>query len=216
MREGPSPSQSRWPWQRLADLLAISPWLRPGGVAPVNGAGGSFTLSGLSPKEITVTLRTAGVNEGGPLTTQAAPKTVSFTKVPTVKPSTSTTPTGSTGTAPGLSSAPTRSGWQANLDWAHGEWRRCHCRVPHVEGQDAPRTSPEPRHRCHQWARATSRTDAHDHARGTDSGRRCDHVRADQALTQAIAGEGHPLVADLRDKRLDGSGRDREDADAGR
>lgn len=76
------------------------PWLRPGGVAPVNGTGGSFTLRGLSSKDMTVTLRTVGVSEGGSLTTEGVPASVSFPTAPTVKPTGSTTATGSTAAAP--------------------------------------------------------------------------------------------------------------------
>lgn len=76
------------------------PWLRPGGTAPVNGAGGSFTVSGITTKDVTVTLRTVGDDAGGPLTTVGSPEQVSFPRPPTTKPPGSTTATGSTAASP--------------------------------------------------------------------------------------------------------------------
>ncbi len=86
-------------------------WLRPGGVPPVNGAGGSFTLAGLTTKDLTVTLRTVGDVAGGPLTTSGTPAQVSFAKTPTAKPSSSGTATGSPNAAPvpALPAAPVSS-----------------------------------------------------------------------------------------------------------
>lgn len=76
------------------------PWTRPGGVAPVNGAGGSFTVSGLAGKDLTLTLRTVGADAGGPLTTESTPTSVSFPKPPTSRPTAAGSVVGSTPSAP--------------------------------------------------------------------------------------------------------------------
>ena len=43
------------------------PWLRPGASRPSAAIGGSFTVSGLTSKDLTLTLRTVGDDAGGPL-----------------------------------------------------------------------------------------------------------------------------------------------------
>jgi hypothetical protein len=77
------------------------PWLRPGGVAPVGGKGGSFTVSGLTSKDLSLTLRSVGDDAGGPLWTATATVTsVSFAKTPLPKPPSLASAAGSTSTAP--------------------------------------------------------------------------------------------------------------------
>lgn len=51
--------------QGIEYRIAGGPWLRPGGVAPVNGAGGSFTVSGLIERGHTLTLRSVGADADG-------------------------------------------------------------------------------------------------------------------------------------------------------
>jgi hypothetical protein len=75
-------------------------WLRPGGVAPVNGTGGSFALSGLAAKDLTLELRTVGADAGGPLTTQSASTPVAFPKPPTVRPTSPGSVVGATAAVP--------------------------------------------------------------------------------------------------------------------
>lgn len=86
--------------QGIEYSLDSGPWLRPGGVAPVNGAGGSFTLSGLAAKDLTLKLRTVGDDAGGPLTTQSASTSVSFAKAPAARPTTPGSVIGATSAAP--------------------------------------------------------------------------------------------------------------------
>jgi hypothetical protein len=76
------------------------PWLRPGGVAPVSGVGGSFTVSGLVARAHTLALRSVGEDLGGPLTTEASPPTsVSFPTVPATLPTSPGAVVGSSGGA---------------------------------------------------------------------------------------------------------------------
>ena len=86
--------------QGIEYRIDSGPWQRPGGVAPVNGAGGSFTVSGLSAKDLTLTLRAVGVDAGGPLTTESAATAVSFPKVPTPRAASPGTVAGSSTAAP--------------------------------------------------------------------------------------------------------------------
>lgn len=86
--------------QGIEYRIDSGPWLRPGGVAPVNGSGGSFTASGLSAKDLTVTLRTVGVDASGPLTTEASPTSVAFPKTPTMRPASPGAVAGSSAAAP--------------------------------------------------------------------------------------------------------------------
>ena len=87
--------------QGIEYRIDAGPWLRPGGVAPVNGVGGSFTVSGLMARSVDLTLRAVGVDEGGPLVTEATPSTqVTFAKDPTSTPVAPGTVVGSAGTSP--------------------------------------------------------------------------------------------------------------------
>ena len=66
----------------------------------MNGTGGSFTVSALTSKDLTLTLRSVGEDAGGQLVSAGATVQVSFAKAPTVKPATGSISTGSSSTAP--------------------------------------------------------------------------------------------------------------------
>lgn len=86
--------------QGIEYRIDSGPWLRPGGVAPVNGAGGSFALSGLAAKDLTLELRSVGADAGGPLTTLSASTRVAFPKPPTARPTSPGSVVGATTASP--------------------------------------------------------------------------------------------------------------------
>ena len=78
--------------QGIEYMVDAGSWTRPGGVAPVNGAGGAFTLSGLAAGKHTVTLRSIGFGPTA-LSTEGDPKSATVPAATTGRPSNAGSPT---------------------------------------------------------------------------------------------------------------------------
>ena len=79
--------------------LDNGPWLRPGGQAPVGGLGGSFTLSGITAKQVVLTMRTVTADPN--VVIDGTATTVKFPDIPSSRPSAASgVATGSTAEAP--------------------------------------------------------------------------------------------------------------------